>query len=585
MQPLNVASVDAGQQPVVDSQASTAIAQTLRPTLRRSPQGGYYIDRTDDDPLFVCQDFEVVGLVGLASGEETLLMEFTNRSGRNCCLQVRRRDLLRRSDKVIGDLAAADFDMTFEPRYLQLLKEFLYTLRPSSSRTAVTRPGWVNDTFVQPGFAFGPAAGQLFYAGDEGDNCELRQSGSSADWSEQIAQPCTGSLLAVLALCAAFAGALAGLLGVEPFGFHVYGESATGKSSLAKLANSIWGGKERIRSWHMSQAGLERLARAYHDGFLVLDEIAQVPARLLAPLVYQLGNGLSRTLASSGGGELLRMIYFSTGEVALGEMLGQQHTSLMGGHTVRQINLPVSAAGHAGLFGQPPAGTSAGERVEALNRRADQYHGTPMIEFLSRLGQLEPAALRDRFAQSKKAFTATLEQGERSGMHRRVAGHFSLCAFAGDLATEWGLTGWQPELASEAARQMFAVWCETQRSPAQEKLVRLVDQVQLFLINQLPRIVDKDRGAPKVKAHKNPIGFKLSQGDNVFHCLRAPVFTGQALRDFDPAEACRLLIEAGLLVPNHSTGAAYQTLRFPIHNSSDPARGYRLKNIMAWEGA
>ena len=64
--------------------------------------------------------------------------------------------------------------------------------------------------------------------------------GSVADWQKSVGSLVTGHSRGVFAVSVAFAGPLLGLIGLEGGGFHFYGQSSRGKSTLVEAAASVW---------------------------------------------------------------------------------------------------------------------------------------------------------------------------------------------------------------------------------------------------------------------------------------------------------------------------------------------------------
>ena len=89
-------------------------------------------------------------------------------------------------------------------------------------------------------------------------------------------------------------------LGEENFGFHVEGGSSIGKTTLLRVAASVWGAP--IQSWRTTDNAAEGLARAANDGLLILDELSQVDGTAADAMAYMLGNGVGDTYFEAGYG-------------------------------------------------------------------------------------------------------------------------------------------------------------------------------------------------------------------------------------------------------------------------------------------
>lgn len=103
------------------------------------------------------------------------------------------------------------------------------------------------------------------------------------------------------------------------------------------------------------------------------------------------------------------------------------------------------------LHGAPSGATFA----DALKRAAATHHGHAGRAFLHRLAfdGRDFAGLWER-TKGLSAFSA--EGGE--GQDKRAQARFALIALAGELATEYGLTGWPEGAAIAAAGESFQAW-------------------------------------------------------------------------------------------------------------------------------
>lgn len=64
------------------------------------------------------------------------------------------------------------------------------------------------------------------------------------------------------------------LTGLDSGGFHFYGDSKAGKSTICDIAASIWGSPKDYRmSWKATAVGIEYASASYNDLPFLLDEI------------------------------------------------------------------------------------------------------------------------------------------------------------------------------------------------------------------------------------------------------------------------------------------------------------------------
>src|SRR5690606_33712284 len=87
-------------------------------------------------------------------------------------------------------------------------------------------------------------------------------------------------------------------------GFHFWGQSSRGKTTLLTIAGSVWGGGGNdgfVRNWRMTDNGAEGLIADHNDILLPLDELTLVAPEMAAELYYMLANGHGKARAKKDG--------------------------------------------------------------------------------------------------------------------------------------------------------------------------------------------------------------------------------------------------------------------------------------------
>src|SRR5262249_4654575 len=130
--------------------------------------------------------------------------------------------------------------------------------------------------------------------------------GTLEEWSEHVSRLAVGNDLFLFTMSAAFAGPLLDVMGEASGGIHLWGGSQTGKTTLMCTTASVWGPGDNktgpIRSWRVTDNGLEAVAAEHSDGILILDEIGQASAREVSDIVYMLGNQRGKARMGRAGG-------------------------------------------------------------------------------------------------------------------------------------------------------------------------------------------------------------------------------------------------------------------------------------------
>lgn len=73
------------------------------------------------------------------------------------------------------------------------------------------------------------------------------------------------------------------------------------------------------------------------------------------------------------------------------------------------------------------------------------------------------------------------DASKSEGQAKRVVGRFTLVALAGELATKYGLTGWQEGDATKAAALLFEAWKKTLSSNGNNEKQQILEAVSNFI--------------------------------------------------------------------------------------------------------
>ncbi len=164
-------------------------------------------------------------------------------------------------------------------------------------------------------------------------------SGTLGHWRSKVAALCSGNPLMITAVSQAFSGPLLEPLGMEGGGLHLRGASSSGKSTLLRLANSVWGKTATLRTWNGTKNALEAIAASHSGRMLALDEIGEADGRSVGNTAYALANGQGRSrLTSSITLQDLkwRLAVLSSGEVSLAEHMSGAGKMAKAGQEVRR---------------------------------------------------------------------------------------------------------------------------------------------------------------------------------------------------------------------------------------------------------
>ena len=250
----------------------------------------------------------------------------------------------------------------------------------------------------------------------------IRSSGTEEAHLDALRQAFAADRVAATVICGALAAPLLHPLGAPNFAIHLPGDSSRGKSSMLKIAASVFGNpksEDWIPSWNSTAVGLEVRASTLCDLPMCIDEAGVVDPRERERALYMLINGTGRTRGSKDGGlrdtHSWRTIILSTGEQPL---VGEEAAT---GAQVRVLQFPVDG------FGQLDAGG-----VDAIRGACEDNHGhvgRTWLETLVDIPDWEP--YRADFRRMRKEAQGYIAG---AGIRSRQAEYLTLLAWTEALA-------------------------------------------------------------------------------------------------------------------------------------------------------
>ena len=149
--------------------------------------------------------------------------------------------------------------------------------------------------------------------------------------------------------------------------------------------------------------------------------------------------------------------------------------SVKAGQGVRLLD--VSVARKYGAWDDLHGMASGTAFSDHIKRTAAANYGHAGIAFLQRLTRDDTdfCAALEKIKTSKQ-----FQVDSASGQEKRAIARFALIALAGELATEYGITGWEPGQALGAAGECFHVWIAG-RERGNAELRKILSQINDFL--------------------------------------------------------------------------------------------------------
>lgn len=389
-------------------------------------------------------------------------------------------DLLRGAgDDMRGELLSMGVEIDPSAKARNLLASYLQAKPPKRRMRSALQVGWCDGSFVLPDAVIGPkASGVIFQSGERGHD-EHTTGGSLQSWQADISARAVGNPLLLLALSASFAGPMLARCNAEGGGVHFVGDSSTGKTTLLEAGCSVWGGPNYRRSWRATANGMEGAAALFNDCLLALDEISECDPREVGAIVYSLGNGRGKQRAGRSGNARgvtrWRCFILSSGERSIATTMLEGGHRAKAGQAVRLLDIPAARTfGAWDKLHDLPSGTAFSD---AIKRASVTHHGHAGRAFLEKLTRdsRDFCALLERI-KALQVFAA--EGGE--GQDKRAAGRFALLALAGEVATEYGITGWPEGEAIKAAEEGFKVW-RAMRGKGNDERRQILEKVSGFI--------------------------------------------------------------------------------------------------------
>jgi putative DNA primase/helicase len=365
------------------------------------------------------------------------------------------------------------------------IAQYIDTRDPAERVTCTDRVGWHGPVYVLPSSSIGTAEGRRYvFQSDAGMEDTFHRRGTLADWQSSVAALLAGNSRLAFAVCAALAGPLVRPAGMESGGFHFRGTSSMGKTTALRLAASVWGRPTFMQRWRTTDNALEATAVQHCDCTLILDEFGQLDPRVAGECAYMLANDQEKGRATRGGlarkRRTWRLLFLSSGEVSLSDHMAEAGKRVQAGQEVRMVDIPLDAgAGMGGLeflHGRDGAAELADEATAAA-ARCYGIAGRAWLEWCT----AHHAELPERAQALIERIRSELVPEAAAEQVRRIGSRFALVAAAGELATEAGITGWQPGHASWAARQCFNAWLSSRGHLGNAEELAALRGVQAFI--------------------------------------------------------------------------------------------------------
>lgn len=443
----------------------------------------------------ICSLFRILGETKSSSGQDWgKLFEVVTPDKKIIQVTVPRKELVSRPSDAIGRLSFYGLKTFVENR---IIIELIRKWNADEIIVSLDRAGWTND---YSSFAF--IDGRIVLSKNTQSSVVLkdpeedRTRGSLAGWQQGIGAACIGNPYMLFVVSTAFCGPLLTRCGVAPGMFHFHGESSIGKSTLLSTAISVWTYYENPPSWYATSNGLEALLYRANNGLHVLDELTKHTPEHFDDDVYMIANGAGKARATKTGDLQDRRSWsvtvLSSGEKGSHEVLEKAFGKIRGGQKVRLIDIHVkdySKSGNKGAFSNFHGSLSGAEFSKRIKREITLNAGHAAKAFIESIINCSDKDFHAYFENFHTSFLKDFgdQFGERrkdfyisNGQTERVLSLFALSAFAGEWATNLGITGWEANQARSACLIIARRWLEESIEPS-EGQIKSVDTLKKYL--------------------------------------------------------------------------------------------------------
>jgi uncharacterized protein (DUF927 family) len=556
----------------------------------------------DAPALWICSKLEVTAVTRDAKNEAWgRLLEFDDLDGTHHAWAMPMELLKGDGAEYRGVLLSMGLQVSTMTKARNLLTQYIQTAKVDARARCVERTGWHGGVFVMPDRTMGEANERILYQSASASPHAFKVRGSLIDWQANVSMPCVGNSRLIFAISSAFAAPLLDITGMESGGFHYRGDSSTGKTTALRVAASVWGGADYLQRWRATDNGLEALASQHSDCLLVLDELSQVDPKMAGEVAYMLANGSGKVRAGREGTKRSvaswRLMFLSSGEAGLTEHMSLAGRKPKAGQEVRLLDIAADAGAGLGLFDNLNGVESGAIFSKKLTDAAIKYYGVPALAYIEKL-VINLADIPGKVKNAQSIFKTKCLPSDAGGQANRAALRFALVGAAGELATLWGVTGWEQGEAIKATEVCFKAWLDQRGGAGNQEAAAMLSQVRMFFekhgearFTDWDRSVAEDNHAARTQeraGYRKYTDAKDDQGNTVYtgetypqgdekaakdveYYVLPTAFKEEICKGLDLRAVCRLLEDKGVI--SKEGGSFQKSIRLP---GGERAKVYRI---------
>ncbi len=415
--------------------------------------------------IWICSPLYVTAITSNDNSNFGRILRFRNTLGTWREWSMPMHMLKGRGEDLRGELLS--LGVTLDTKHWSLMDKYLQSQRPEKVVISATGIGWHSDAlFILARESIG--RGDAIFQSEDASLDDFGKEGELKEWYNSIGEMCRGNPLLQLAIGSALAGPLLRWVNQSGGGFHIVGDSSTGKSTLIMAAASVWGHGDRYkRTWCATNNGLEGLAAQRSDTLLALDEIGESNPHEIGNIIYALANGTGKSRANRHGAARAarswRVMLLSSGGVGLETLLAESGKSSRTGQELRLLEISSRRAhGCWDTVHHFPSGRHLSDSISTTSTSHYGHVGPKFVEQLIRMNVIPDLARRH--GEVREKFKC------QNGQEGRAADRFALVALALELASEWGLLPLDRMDGTNSILALFNDWTDERGSGNREDI-------------------------------------------------------------------------------------------------------------------
>jgi len=528
-----------------------------------------------------------------ANGDHGFLAEITTRKNKTVECFFARDEIATEKDAVKILLLKGLVIPSLKADRAYALNNYLNNFKPEFEAVGVDKVGWQgdNETYILPIVGEVRNSYQVTKEGKPTEyilqqkgsiSRELRKKGTLKEWQRTVGAVTRGNYLHTFSMLAALTAPILKLINEEGGFFHYVGATSIGKSTIMRVALSVWGDKE-MGTFKATDNNLEGVCKISNDGAIFLDEMGECDAEALSRIVYMVANGVTKGRADRNGNPKpvthFTVLAQSTGEMGIEAKLAEKRIEAKGGQLLRMGELDADRGKGLNTFDVLNINPDSGEvfedgkaQAEYLKVHAQENCGLVIDEFIKGLVkdmETYKRGLRNFKAKWIESLDITSNQPEIDRMIKR----FSTIYATGVVASNMGIIPHTSTEIKACIDAMFENWLARRGGDTPHEFKTMVDNLyKLCKQNQYLRFKNaKPKEGEKIDSPKDMAGYwkdtECDKGMKTEFWIFPKVFDKEILQGRDKNSFLPLLVKNGYLTKNDKRG--YIQVRRPQGSISE----------------